>query len=487
MTTIVNSGTGITLSSAISNPVLITGTVSAASGAGLYGPGGAATSWTIANSGTIEGAAYGITLNASGLITNAASITGDIGIGVVGGVATVINSGTITAGKAAGVMLGSIQTPVSGGTITNESGGLITGASYGAFVHGYGTVVNLAGGTIASGSHGVGVGFANGWSTLSNAGTIIGGSKYDAVHLFGVDNRNRLIEAPTGVLQGSVSGGYGVLELAAGSGTISGFGSNITNFSTLSFDPGAAWTISGNASGLDALLAIEGFTSGDTINLTNFIAVSDSFASDALVLNNAEGAHVTLHIDGSFTTGNFAINSTPSGGTSIKLAAPRTFTWTAGSGDWNTPSGWNLNSVPTGFDSALINSSGRNIVSVGAGESEAISSVTVTASDTLVVSGMLTANSIVDNSALLFIGSHSLDTGSLNLAGTLAVQGGTLTIGSSEIVTQSGAAALLTSSTAATDSVINSGNIRAASTEARSVLLRASSSTRVLFPSSTKQ
>ena len=462
MTTIVNSGTGITLSGSTGNPVLVTGTVTAATGAGLYGPGGAATSWTIANGGTITGATYGVSLNASGTITNTGSINGAVGVNVVAGVGTIINTGTIAGSKAAGVMLGSIRTPASAGTIINQSGGLLTGASYGAFVHGFGTVLNLAGGTIASDKLGVGVGFANESGTLSNAGTIVGGPQQDAVLFFGVSNRNRLIAAPSGVFQGKVNGGYGVLELTAGTGTMSGVGSGITNFSTLSFDPGAAWTIGGNAAGLGGFVAIEGFTSGDTISLTSFVAVGGSFASDTLVLHDAVGAQVTLHIDGDFTTGNFAVNSAPSGSTSIALTAPRTFTWTAGSGDWNTPLNWSPASVPSGFDSALINSSGRNIISIGAGESETIDNVTIAAADTLAVSGTLTANRIVDNAVLLFIGSHALDAASLSLAGTLAIQDGSLTLGSSETITQSGAVALLASGSAATDAIINQGSINAA-------------------------
>ena len=83
---------------------------------------------------------------------------------------------------------------------------------------------------------------------------------------------NRLIADPGAVFIDGVDGGGGVLELAsaASAGTLSGFGASFTNFSTLQFDAGAAWTVSGNA-GLGAL-GISGFTDGDTIDLTGFVA-----------------------------------------------------------------------------------------------------------------------------------------------------------------------------------------------------------------------
>ena len=55
-------------------------------------------------------------------------------------------------------------------------------------------------------------------------------------------------------------------------GTLSGFGDTITNFSTLQFDPGADWRISGNPGGLSTM-AITGFAGGDIIDLTGFAAV----------------------------------------------------------------------------------------------------------------------------------------------------------------------------------------------------------------------
>ena len=160
----------------------------------------------------------------------------------------------------------------AGGSVTNQSGGSISGG-YGIFVY-------------------------SGAVTVVNAGTITGSSY--AVK-FAAGFANRLIADPGAVFTGNVKGGGGVLELAsaASAGTLSGFGTSITNFSTLQFDAGAAWTVSGNdsASGLGTI-AITGFTNGDTIDLTGFVAVSETFASNTLVLTDDGGAHDTLHDPG---------------------------------------------------------------------------------------------------------------------------------------------------------------------------------------------
>ena len=126
----------------------------------------------------------------------------------------------------------------------------------------------------------------------------------------------RLIEQPTAVLIGGVYGGEG-RHRGAGArhrdqrrGTISGLGTSITNFTSLAFDTGADWTVSGNdsANGLGTL-GISGFTVGDTIALTNFTAVNRTFASGTLTLGDGIGDYETLHMQGSFITNNFIITN----------------------------------------------------------------------------------------------------------------------------------------------------------------------------------
>jgi hypothetical protein len=156
----------------------------------------------------------------------------------------------------------------AGGTATVVTAGVIAGR--GIDLVGGGSVTNQSGGTI-SGYEEIAVGFDY-TVIVVNAGTIIGSSY--AVRSAGDGLANRLIVDPGAVFIGNIYGGGGVLELAstARAGVLSGLGTSITNFSTLQFDAGAAWTVSGNdgASGLGTL-SISGFTYGDTIDLTGFI------------------------------------------------------------------------------------------------------------------------------------------------------------------------------------------------------------------------
>ncbi|HEX4368574.1 MAG TPA: Hint domain-containing protein [Rhodopila sp.] len=135
-----------------------------------------------------------------------------------------------------------------------------------------------------------------------------------------------LIADPGAVFVGSLSAaGTTTLELASasGAGTLTGFGTEVTNFTSLVFDTGAQWTVAGDDSdGGLGTLGIGGFTFGDTIDLTGFAAVSSTFASNTLVLTDAGGAHDTLSIQGTFVSGNFHLSGDGAGGTDIVFGAP---------------------------------------------------------------------------------------------------------------------------------------------------------------------
>jgi hypothetical protein len=82
--------------------------------------------------------------------------------------------------------------------------------------------------------------------TVTNAGTITGSPAI----VFGGTGANRLIVDPGAVFSGAVSGstsaGAGnTLELAsaASTGTLSGLGTNFTNFKTVAEDGGASWKL----------------------------------------------------------------------------------------------------------------------------------------------------------------------------------------------------------------------------------------------------
>jgi len=171
-----------------------------------------------------------------------------------------------------------------------------------------GSVTNNAGGTIVGGS---GIVLNNGGRVV-NAGTIIG-TIGDAVDFAKTSPANQLVVDPGAVFIGKVVGGTGFIELASATsaGTLSGFdGTSITNFSTLEFDAGAKWTVSGNATGLGggALSSIMGFTANDTIDVTGFAAATSAVSTNQLVLTGGDGTSVTLDIQG-ITASNLQVSS----------------------------------------------------------------------------------------------------------------------------------------------------------------------------------
>jgi hypothetical protein len=289
-----SSAVAVTLTSVASNPVTVTGTLNpfTASGA-LYGIGGVGNTWTIDNSGMLSnkdgpGVQLGsssTTVGAGSVITNAdhGSIYGGIyGIKIFGS-ATVINNagGTISGG-----LSGSIYQ--TSGALTVVNGGLLGGGSRSIRVNGSGSITNLSTGTI---SHGV---------DLFSAGTITNAGVLSGLVQFSASTSNRLIVDPGATVNALITGGAGVVELASGGpGTLSGFGTSITNFGTLQFDAGADWTVSGDTAGFGStsLSSITGFASGDTIDLTGFVATSSLVSTNALVLSNGTG-NVTLAIQG---------------------------------------------------------------------------------------------------------------------------------------------------------------------------------------------
>jgi hypothetical protein len=149
-------------------------------------------------------------------MTNAAGATisgTHAGVFASGAAATINNSGAIGATGAGGTGA-DIE---SGGSLVNNSGGSISGTTYGVFLSGGGTI--------------------------TNAGTISGGSY--AIN-FATSPTNRLIVDPGAAFPGGVNGGGGALELATGTGTISGIDTGTLNhFQELDVDAGASWTLNG--------------------------------------------------------------------------------------------------------------------------------------------------------------------------------------------------------------------------------------------------
>jgi hypothetical protein len=347
-----STSSGITLTSA-NNPVMVTSTgkiianvggaaghggIAPIVGAALYAPG--PTGWTISNSGTIdntsefESAGFVMGRNyayaVGGTVTNLLGglITGQNAVWIEGSGVLISNAsgGTITGNAGDGIdTFGGIDTVVNGGIVTGSSG-------LGVQLYDAGSVINLAGGTI-SGGGGVLIGgkyltpgtynlndavYAG---TVNNAGTIIATGTRAAVAFYNYFTGNRLITNPGAVFGGVAGAGGGVLELASGAGvgTLSGFGVSIISFTTLQFDAGAKWKITGSASASSlGTAAITGFATNDTIDVTGFVAATDTFTANQLILTNLGGGqHVTLHIQGSFSSGSFQLIGDGDGGTDL--------------------------------------------------------------------------------------------------------------------------------------------------------------------------
>jgi hypothetical protein len=318
----------------------------------IYGAPGY--SWTITNLGTVKSTAFNadcVHLTGGGVVTNgqSASTTALIagqgnGVDISGGSGTVANFGTIETGRY-GVKL------AAGGTVTNGQSGLIQG-DYPAAVAlwGSGTVTNfgtiygtywdgvelLAGGSVTNfgtieGPRAGVVFFGTLPGTVTNAGTIIGGSSGWAVGFGGgddllvVDPGAAFLGRANGALfVGKVDGGGGnnTLELAPGSGPglLSGLGTNFINFGSVVFDANAAWTVA-----LDDPAAftgtISGFASGDILDLTATAATGVSYSSGVLTVLNGDATVATLNLAGSYTSADFTLASDGLGGTDIGIAA----------------------------------------------------------------------------------------------------------------------------------------------------------------------
>ncbi len=308
-----------------------TGSVSAASGAAIYGSYVSSTfAWTVTNSGTVLGAARGIDIrgNGSGVTNNAGgTIEGYRALYIFGALATVVNHGII--GNAAdryGGLLFETSTVINtgssatiaasakaiylngGGAVTNGASALITSAYVGVWARQFATTLTNAG-TISGGT-GAGIRLVSGATvvnqatgvitsngsigadfsksnlafehnvTLTNYGSIAGGSGQDAV-LFAAGYTSRLIDEPGAIFTGTVDGANTIggtsisnMELAPGdftTGTLTGIGSQYVDFEQITVDATAAWQLTGG----NALAA------GVTLTNNGVLVINDATVTGA--------------------------------------------------------------------------------------------------------------------------------------------------------------------------------------------------------------
>jgi hypothetical protein len=204
-----------------------------------------ATGAAIANFGTIQGDGYagnaGVYLSGGGTVTNGAvtdsiaRIDGYSGISAAVTRATIINLGIIQGvglTSQAGVVLG------AGGKIVNGSA-----KSNKAVIEGYNGLL------------------VSGVATVTNFGTIIGDG---GTALQFKSTKDRLIVEAGSTTIGAVKGGGGTMELAAGTGTITGLGGSMSGFAAYIIDTGGSWSLTGT----NTLTGAEALTiNGTLVNL----------------------------------------------------------------------------------------------------------------------------------------------------------------------------------------------------------------------------
>jgi fibronectin-binding autotransporter adhesin len=344
-------GVGVNVSAGtLTNTGTITGGAGGFRGIGGVGSGAAgvnlSSSGSATNDGTVTGGAgasgefLGSTIGdygggggagfeiAGGTLTNNASITGGAGgAGAVGAYKGIYGTGGGGGDGGTGVVLDG-GTLINAGNITGGAGGAggVGGAGYKG---GYG------------GTGGVGV-FLNG-STLTTSGTISGGAggsagvgprghgpagaAGNAVQFGGV--ASTLVVEPGAVFNGQVAAyAYAPVDdtlklsgIQAG-GTPITLGTQFTNFSTLAFGSGAAWTVDVSTVPVGSPeLTINAFRASDTIDITNLTPtqVAADFNSTTHVLTTPGDG--TLDFSGAFSSNYFIFTSDAAGkGTDITLA-----------------------------------------------------------------------------------------------------------------------------------------------------------------------
>ena len=266
-----------------------------------YGPGDAGavvTGGTLLNTGFILGAAgTGDDATGAGILMEGGSLTND---GFIGGGAGSYESFFAVSGGAGAV--------ITGGTFLNNDA--ILGGEGGVAID-Y---------TAAAG--GIGVSLSN--AVLIDDGTIEGGAggSYVGFHItlsapagdaieFGSVAATLIVE-PSAVFIGSVvaDGTNDMLQLAgtaATTGTLQ-MGGSFSGFSTIAFDPGASWLLTGTTAELAAHQTITGLSATDTIELDGFTGTTYKYVvGTGLEIKSAGIAVETVDITGDFSTGSFMV------------------------------------------------------------------------------------------------------------------------------------------------------------------------------------
>jgi hypothetical protein len=352
--------------------------------------GGAGGDAAVFDAGGAGGA--GVDMLFGGVVINHGSISGGVGgsasYGGPGGVGldlssgSIFNKGTIAGGfggngggsGGTGVLLGNATSltnigTILGGTATEGdrggNGGAGVEADGSAVIIDRGSIMGGAGGQAAQGhggNGGAGVFLAAG--TLAVSGKVSGGSGASGNYGNGIAGPAVQFGGTAATLEitaNAIFGGDIVANAAVddsltldpkGSGTLSGFGTSVTGFTTINEAANARWTLSGIISGtgsieigggatltldgtvsistlafgsvgnetlrlekpVDFTSSLSGFGAGDTIFLSGIEATSLIYAGHSLTLFDASGTAVdTLTFDGRYIQADFGLDAVQSG------------------------------------------------------------------------------------------------------------------------------------------------------------------------------
>ena len=377
-------------------------------GDGLYGNNYAV---TVTNAGSIIGSSSGIDLRSGGGVTNNAKgvIQGaNDGLAASSYAVTVTNAGSIIGGSS-GIDL------QAGGSVTNNAKGVIQGGKFGLYDYSYAaTVTNQADGLIVGGVRG---GYFRQYyasGTVTNFGTIASSAGGSGTSLDFTSAADRLIAEAGSTFTGKVVGGGGTLELANGTGTITGLGgaASLSGAETMSFsgfgnvvlDAGASRTLAGS----NSLGAGQSLSSAGSLTVTGSLAGAGTLAITAGT--DSFGAGSTLTIAKVSQSGGERLRSPPTSPTARHLELQGAGTLAVGAGHTLTLSG-----AGDAFAGRLI----------GAG-TLAISSGTTAFNP----GAQLTISKVAQSGGVVNVTTSLTDAGAwTQIAGTLAVAAGcTLTL-----------------------------------------------------------
>jgi hypothetical protein len=336
---------------------------------GTIGAGGVASgitnTYTVINSGRIgnHAAPYGVLIYRGGTVIN--DLGGSITSGVSGVIlgagyegrgthtsfGSVVNRGSIVGGSGDGIYLD--ENLLQGAFVTNggvgNTGALVSGANgiddvAGIFATIATTIDNF--GTIQGTG---GAGFAGISMDEGSPGTIVNGSSLDTAAVIsgyiGVDDTpggamvlqnfgtieatgsvavllgssaDTLIDEAQAAFIGTVDGAGGTLQLAAdaGAGTLTGLGTNFTNFSNVSINSGATWTLTGG----NTIAPGATLTDGGTLIDTGSISGGIDLAANGALLSIAGGGYLSNAGTGSAVYSRYAVSVVNQG--TIEVQAP---------------------------------------------------------------------------------------------------------------------------------------------------------------------